>query len=154
MFNFVLVDKTTGKIINALSTPNRGVTLLPENENQEVLEITPEEFDAIFRGDIQYWNYNTREFEPENAYKWVLTTPGPYSVGSITLVFDQRNWNGESVTVPTVVNVTVNGQTQQVQVDDGTLELELDCPEPVTIFIKIEAERHETLETEVTITNG
>lgn len=151
MFNFALIDKTTGKVINALSTPNQGVTLVPENENQEVLEITLEEFDAIFRGDLQYFNYETKEFEPENAYKWVLTTLGPYPVGVTTLVFEQQNWRGEVVTKPTQVAVTVNGQVQQVQVDDGTLELAIDCPEPITIQIKLEAERHETLETEVVV---
>lgn len=151
MYNFALIDKTTGKIVNALSTPNRGVTLVPENENQEVLEITLEEFNGIFRGDLQYFNYETREFEPENAYKWVLATPGPYQTGIVTLVFEQQNWRGERVTKPTQVTITVNGQAQQVQVDDGTLELELDCPEPMTIRIKLESERHETLETEVVV---
>lgn len=151
MFNYALIDKTTGKVINALSTPNQGVKLVPENENQEVREITLDEFMAIFDGTVRYWNYDTQEFEPENAYKWVLTTPGPHQAGIVTLVFEQQNWRGETVMKPTQVTVTVNGQAQQVQVDDGTLELELDCPEPMTLRIKLDAERHETLETEVVV---
>lgn len=153
MRNYALVDKVTGRVINALSTPTDGVTLTPENEHQEVMEISLEDFNAIFKGDFEYWNYETRQFEPKNVYKWELTTPGPHQTGIITLVFEQRNWRGEVITKPVEVTVTVNDKVQQVQVDDGTLELELDCPEPVTLRVKLEAERHEPFETEVTV-NG
>lgn len=149
--NYALIDKMTGRIINALSTPTEGVTLAPENESQEVREITQSDFNAIFDGTYRYWNYETQEFEPEEAYKWVLTTPGPYLPGLVTLVFEQRNWRGELIVKPVLVTATINDLNQQVQVNDGTLELELDCPEPMILRIKLKAERHETLEIEVVI---
>jgi hypothetical protein len=151
MYNYVLVDKLTGKIINALQTPNKGVTLKPENNNQKVWEISVEDFDNILSGQFGYYNYITNHFEPEIIRKWVLVTPGPYKVGLVNLVFEQWDLSDRPSLMPVTTIITINGQAQEIFVDDGTLEVELDCPDPSIVKIKIEASRHETLETEVVI---
>jgi len=151
MCNYVLVDKQSGKIINALSTPTEGVCLEPENDGQEVWEITQEEFQAILEGAYRYWNYVSQEFEPEAAYKWVLKSQEPYYAGIVTLTFTQHSWKDEATTTPVMAKVTINGDVMEVYVDDGVLEIELDCPEPAKVRVKIEANRHETYEKEVII---
>ncbi|GAB7389004.1 hypothetical protein BSNK01_28420 [Bacillaceae bacterium] len=150
MYNWMVVEKETGKIINAISTPNEGV--LPQaDEVQEILEITQEDFEGIFDERLKYYNYDTKQLEPENIRKWVLKTPGPYQAGIISLVFEQQDLNGQPITVPVAATVFINEQSHEVTVDDGALEIELDCPAPTMVRIKIEAYRHETLETEVVI---
>lgn len=152
MYNWILVDKATGKIKNSVQTPNEGVfPKISDPELEEVITVSEAEFDEVFAQTKTRYNYSTGQLEPEDIYRFALMTEPPYSVGIIPLVFQQRDPNGADAAVPVDVNVTVNGQAQQVFVDDGTLEVELTCPEPATVKIKIEAERHEALEAEVVI---
>ncbi|MFX4261051.1 hypothetical protein ACOBQJ_02495 [Pelotomaculum propionicicum] len=65
MYNWALIDKVTGQIINAVSTINEGVKPLPESENQEVLSVSQAGFYGIINGQLKYYNYNTDQLEPD-----------------------------------------------------------------------------------------
>lgn len=131
-----------------------GVKPKPEAEGQEVVAITSAGFTGIMAGVYQYYNADTKELEPEVIRQWALTTVGPYQVGTVDLVFQQQDLAGQNITVPVLVTVTINGTAQEVQVDDGTLEVELTCPDPATVQIVIQADRHQALVTELEVVAG
>lgn len=151
MRNYALIDKTTGLIINALSTPDEEVKILKEDVNQEVIGISQEEFDGIFAQVLKYYNYVTKQFEPLIVRCLCLLTPGPYSAGNINLQFEQQDNSGKPVIELVTFEVIVNGVSQEVLVDDGTLEIELECFDPTTVSIRVEAWRYEPTNLEVVI---
>lgn len=150
MYNWALIDKSTGKVLNAVSTPNEDVMPLAE-DGQEVREITDADFQGIFDGNLAYYNYSTGQFEPEIIRELTLLTPGPYVVGTVSLQFQQQALDGTDVTEPTTFTVEVNGNSQDVLVDDGTLEIELNCPDPTAIHLKITAPRYKDVDMEVVV---
>lgn len=150
MYNWMLIETATGKIINALATPNEGVKPVA-TEGQEVLPITDSDFQGILDGNLKYYNAATVKLEPEIIRKLALLTPGPYIVGTVNLQFQQQDLFGTPVTEPVTFTVEVNGQSQLITVTDGILEVQLTCPDLVTVNLKITANRYETFETQIEV---
>jgi len=150
LYNWMLIETATGKILNALATPNEGVKPVA-GEGQEILSITDNDFQGIFDGSLKYYNAATGKLEPEIIRKLALLTPGPYLVGTVNLQFQQQNLAGTPVTEPATFTVEVNGQSQLITVTDGTLEVQLTCPDLVTVNLKITAPRYETFETKIEV---
>jgi hypothetical protein len=146
----MVYEVATGKIINAISTPNEGVMPQAE-EGQQIIEITDTDFAGIFNDQLNYYNAQTGQLEPEVIRKLSLLTQGPYAVGAVNLQFQQQTLDGQNVTEPVTFTVEVNGQTQTVLVEDGTLEVHMDCQDPIIVHLKITADRYETYEMDVIV---
>jgi hypothetical protein len=99
----------------------------------------------------KFYDPVSQEFELFDKYKLVLSTPEPYAIGTVNLVFAQMDDNNEPVVIPTTFRVDINGQVQDILVDDGTLEVDIDCHEPTTAIITISGYRHQSLTQEVAI---
>jgi hypothetical protein len=146
LYNFALISEDN-ICLNAISTLNEGVYPQKQNPDDRIVEITEEQFNFGIVGMV----YNNGQFEPYENRKVALLTPPPYYTGLILLTFEQQDLDGQAVVEPITFTVMVNGESQDVLVDDGTLEIELDCPEPVTIALKITAPRYQPFEMEVRI---
>lgn len=135
---------------NAVLTPNEGVKPKPEAYDDRVIEIPESYFNFELVGKI----YVDGQFEVLENKKMTLISPGPYVIGLINLQFRQQTIAGVDVVEPTTFEVGINGQWQSVYVDDGILEIELDCSEPATVNISIAGYRHQLCQVQLIVEEG
>lgn len=145
MHNYAVIRTGSGYVRNALSTNTEGVFPVYDAMTEILSNITRDEFEGFFndRVNYQYYNFDTGKLEPIAISKWVLKTEAPYYVGVIPLVIEQQHINGGPVTIPVEVNLSIDGVEQVILVDDGLIELSLECSDPEAVQVVIKAYRHE-----------
>lgn len=84
-----------------------------------------------------------------------LETLAPYIAGVFVLQFSCRDYQGVHLTTEnTLFHVAINGQMYSTESINGIIEVELTCPEPVDINIKIEGCEYLPFNTEIEVTAG
>lgn len=146
-----LVEKVTGRVLNAVDSPSGHVPKIDDPETQELKTITAADFAGVCDQTLTYYNYDTEQLEQTVVRRLVLTTLGPFQTGTVNLVLQQQDLQGVNIAKPATFMVDVNGQQQDVLVEDGTLEIEINCPEPVVLQITVTEPRHETFTGEVAV---